>query len=69
MRRLHGPRRRKPVRAWVTTVSAAVGKRITTIEGLGSREAPHPWREHTVLAIAAGLERQCGGFVAPPVSG
>jgi isoquinoline 1-oxidoreductase subunit alpha len=32
----------KPVRACVTPVSAAVGKRITTIEGLGSKEAPHP---------------------------
>jgi aerobic-type carbon monoxide dehydrogenase small subunit (CoxS/CutS family) len=32
----------KPVRACVTPVSAAVGKRITTIEGLGARDAPHP---------------------------
>jgi aerobic-type carbon monoxide dehydrogenase small subunit (CoxS/CutS family) len=32
----------KPVRACVTPVSAAVGKRITTIEGLGTRDSPHP---------------------------
>jgi isoquinoline 1-oxidoreductase subunit alpha len=32
----------KPVRACVTPVSAAVGKRITTIEGLGTKENPHP---------------------------
>jgi aerobic-type carbon monoxide dehydrogenase small subunit (CoxS/CutS family) len=32
----------KPVRACVTPVSAAVGKRITTIEGLGTRDALHP---------------------------
>jgi isoquinoline 1-oxidoreductase alpha subunit len=32
----------KPVRACVTPVSAAAGKRITTIEGLGSKDAPHP---------------------------
>ena len=32
----------KPVRACVTPVSAAVGKRITTVEGLGSKEHPHP---------------------------
>jgi isoquinoline 1-oxidoreductase alpha subunit len=32
----------KPVRACVTPVSAAVGKRITTIEGLGEAGKPHP---------------------------
>jgi aerobic-type carbon monoxide dehydrogenase small subunit (CoxS/CutS family) len=32
----------KPVRACVTTVSACIGKRITTIEGLGTAEKPHP---------------------------
>jgi isoquinoline 1-oxidoreductase alpha subunit len=32
----------KPVRACVTPVSAAVGRQITTIEGLGSPDAPHP---------------------------
>jgi aerobic-type carbon monoxide dehydrogenase small subunit (CoxS/CutS family) len=32
----------KPVRACVTPVSAAVGKQITTIEGLGTQDAPHP---------------------------
>ena len=32
----------KPVRACVTPVSAAVGKKITTIEGLGTPDKPHP---------------------------
>jgi isoquinoline 1-oxidoreductase subunit alpha len=32
----------KPVRACVTPVSSAAGKSITTIEGLGSKAAPHP---------------------------
>ena len=31
----------KPVRACVTPVSATAGRRITTIEGLGSQDAPH----------------------------
>jgi isoquinoline 1-oxidoreductase subunit alpha len=32
----------KPIRACVTPVSACVGKQITTIEGLGTKDAPHP---------------------------
>jgi isoquinoline 1-oxidoreductase alpha subunit len=32
----------KPVRACVTPVSACIGKQITTIEGLGTPNAPHP---------------------------
>jgi isoquinoline 1-oxidoreductase subunit alpha len=32
----------RPVPACVTPVSAAVGKRITTIEGLGMPDRPHP---------------------------
>ncbi|MGH8243676.1 MAG: (2Fe-2S)-binding protein [Steroidobacteraceae bacterium] len=32
----------KPVRSCVTPVSAAAGKKITTIEGLGSKDQPHP---------------------------
>jgi isoquinoline 1-oxidoreductase subunit alpha len=32
----------KPVRACVTPVSAAIGKKITTIEGLGAPDKPHP---------------------------
>ena len=32
----------KPVRSCVTPVSAAVGRKITTIEGLGTRDHPHP---------------------------
>jgi isoquinoline 1-oxidoreductase alpha subunit len=32
----------KPVRACVTPVSACIGKKITTIEGLGTPDKPHP---------------------------
>ncbi len=32
----------RPVRACITPVSAAVGKRITTIEGLGTKDNSHP---------------------------
>ena len=32
----------KPVRSCVTPVSACVGKTITTIEGLGTPDKPHP---------------------------
>ena len=32
----------KPVRSCVTPVSAAIGKTITTIEGLGTPDKPHP---------------------------
>ena len=32
----------KPVRACVTPISAVIGKRITTIEGLGTQDKPHP---------------------------
>ncbi|HEU4430555.1 MAG TPA: (2Fe-2S)-binding protein [Myxococcota bacterium] len=32
----------RAVRACVTPVSAAAGKRITTIEGLGAKDHPHP---------------------------
>jgi len=32
----------RPVRACVTPVSACVGKQVTTIEGLGTPDKPHP---------------------------
>ena len=32
----------RPVPSCITPVSAAVGKRITTIEGLGTKDKPHP---------------------------
>ena len=32
----------KPIRACVTPVSACVGKQVTTIEGLGTPDTPHP---------------------------
>jgi len=32
----------KPIRSCVTPVSAVVGRRIATIEGLGTKDKPHP---------------------------
>jgi isoquinoline 1-oxidoreductase alpha subunit len=46
----------KPIRACVTPVSACIGKRITTIEGLGSLDKPHPVQ----LAWADIGVPQCG---------
>jgi isoquinoline 1-oxidoreductase alpha subunit len=46
----------KPVRACVTPVSACIGKRITTIEGLGTPDMPHPVQ----LAWADIAVPQCG---------
>ena len=46
----------RPARACQVGVSAAVGKRITTIEGLGSPEQPHPVQAAFIAEQAA----QCG---------
>jgi aerobic-type carbon monoxide dehydrogenase small subunit (CoxS/CutS family) len=46
----------KPVRSCVTPVSAAIGKQITTIEGLGAKDHPHPVQ----LAWAEIGVPQCG---------
>ena len=46
----------KPTRACVTPASAAVGKKITTIEGLGTAEKPHPVQ----AAFVAEQAGQCG---------
>jgi isoquinoline 1-oxidoreductase subunit alpha len=46
----------KPVRSCVTSVSAAVGKDITTIEGLGSPAALHPLQQAWIDAQVP----QCG---------
>jgi len=69
--RLHGPRfgcglaqcgsctvqlDGKPIRACVTPVAAVVGKKITTLEGLGTPEKPHPLQTAFIEAQAA----QCG---------
>lgn len=43
-------------RSCVTTVAAAAGRRITTIEGLGTPEAPHPVQAAFIAEQAA----QCG---------
>ena len=45
-----------PVRSCVTPVSAAVGKRVSTIEGLGSAAKPHPLQ----AAWIAEQVPQCG---------
>ena len=44
------------VRSCVTPVSAAAGKEITTLEGLGTPEKPHPIQKAFIDAQAA----QCG---------
>jgi isoquinoline 1-oxidoreductase alpha subunit len=46
----------KPIRSCVTPVSACVGKHITTIEGLGTKDKPHPVQ----LAWADIGVPQCG---------
>jgi nicotinate dehydrogenase subunit A len=46
----------KATRACITPVSSAVGKKITTIEGLGSLEQPHPVQ----AAFIAEQAGQCG---------
>jgi nicotinate dehydrogenase subunit A len=45
-----------PAYSCTLPVSAAAGRRITTVEGLGSAQAPHPFQE-AILAEQAG---QCG---------
>lgn len=46
----------EPTRTCLTPVSAAAGRRVTTIEGLGTPEAPHPVQSAFVAEQAA----QCG---------
>ena len=46
----------KPTRACITPASAAVGKKITTIEGIGTTEKPHPVQ----AAFIAEQAGQCG---------
>jgi nicotinate dehydrogenase subunit A len=45
-----------PVRACTTTLSAVRGRAITTLEGLGDRQSPHPLQ----LAFIAEQAAQCG---------
>jgi len=44
------------IRACVTPVSIVAGKEVTTIEGLGNRERPHPLQ----IAFIAEQAMQCG---------
>jgi nicotinate dehydrogenase subunit A len=46
----------RPVRSCTTPVSAAVGKKVTTLEGLGSEARPHPLQKAFIEEQAA----QCG---------
>jgi nicotinate dehydrogenase subunit A len=69
--RLHGPRfgcglaqcgsctvqlKGEPIRSCITPVAAVAGKAITTLEGLGTPEKPHPVQAAFLEAQAA----QCG---------
>lgn len=47
---------REPVRSCVMPVARAVGRPITTLEGLGNREAPHPLQTAFIKLQAM----QCG---------
>ncbi len=48
------------IRSCVTPVAAIAGKSITTLEGLGNAQHPHPlpsahiWRDHLIRAIERG---------------
>jgi nicotinate dehydrogenase subunit A len=50
----------KAIRSCVTPISDVAGKRITTIEGLGTREKPHPLEAAFIAEQAA----QCGYCIA-----
>jgi nicotinate dehydrogenase subunit A len=45
-----------PVRSCVTPIAGLVGRAITTLEGLGSRESPHPLQSAFIKEQAM----QCG---------
>lgn len=45
-----------PVRSCVTPVAAVIGRRITTLEGLGTRAKPHPLQ----TAFIENQAMQCG---------
>ena len=53
----------KPANSCLTPVSAAAGKRITTLEGLGSPEKPHPVQAAFVAEQAAQCGYCTGGIV------
>jgi nicotinate dehydrogenase subunit A len=46
----------KAIRSCVTPVSQVAGKKVTTLEGLGSSERPHPIQKAFIAEQAA----QCG---------
>jgi|TARA_B100001250_G_scaffold72479_2_gene58931 nicotinate dehydrogenase subunit A len=47
---------KQPIRACVTPISALIGRDITTLEGLGNEESPHPLQTAFIEEQAA----QCG---------
>src|SRR5512140_2131137 len=50
----------KAVRSCTTPISSVAGKRITTVEGLGSEQKPHPLQKAFIEEQAA----QCGYCIA-----
>jgi nicotinate dehydrogenase subunit A len=78
--RLHGPRfgcglaqcgactvhlGDQAIRSCVTPVASVVGKRVTTLEGLGTAAKPHPLQTAFIQAQAA----QCGYCIAGMIMG
>jgi nicotinate dehydrogenase subunit A len=53
----------KPIRSCVTPMSAANGREVTTIEGLGTVDHPHPIQQ----AFIAEQALHCGFCVAGPM--
>jgi nicotinate dehydrogenase subunit A len=56
------------VRACVTPVSAAAGRPITTVEGLGTVEAPHPVQRAFIEEQAAQCGYCIGGMIMSTVA-
>ncbi len=46
----------QPMRSCITTVASVVGREVVTLEGLGSRDAPHPLQ----TAFIESQAMQCG---------
>ena len=53
----------KPIRSCVTPMSAAIGREVTTIEGLGTVDNPHPIQK----AFIEEQAMHCGFCIAGPM--